>query len=159
MTHLDEQLSAIADLFAAAGDLDVPTSTFTATSPTFGSPYELTPGTLDQAARDAFTCGWCWALAVTLAADRGWAVWVAGEPDDEVWYHVVASPDGETFFDIDGPTDAAHLRKQWGALWVASVAMLRGLINTDDDDLIDALTAAAAFADSVPTAEQIDASA
>lgn len=66
---------------------------------------ELTPGVLDDAAREAFTCGQCHAMALALHEHTGWdlagAEW---EHYDGVEYpgHVfVVDPDGNPF-DVNG---------------------------------------------------------
>lgn len=106
---------------------------------------ELDPTTIEQPAIDAFTLGWCWALAEALNKETGWSIVIkgyseapfmfCGKPMDmdfikvTGWEHAyVQRPDGKVV-DIHGVSDAPEdLRTLEDLGWT-----IDNLIDTCDD--------------------------
>jgi hypothetical protein len=73
----------------------------------------LTPGVLDAAAVEFFTCGRCAALALALHRITGWPLVRLSQIVDDDWFHIVVnSPIG--YLDITGPVSFREWR---GAHW------------------------------------------
>jgi hypothetical protein len=74
----------------------------------------VTPGVLDEQARDAFLLGGCGALAAAMHRTHGWPLVGLWATDDQPFHVAVLAPDG-LVVDIDG----AHPPEEWAMAYGA----------------------------------------
>ena len=83
------------------------------------APVDYVAGVRNEAARDIFSEGWCWALACVVAVERRWPVICVGLEATNSWDHVLVAGGPNELHDIFGSFTVDQIEERWGGrVWI-----------------------------------------